>query len=130
MGEDLVMHWSKTYKLPCVSLRLFNVYGPRSRTTGAYGAVFGVFLAQKANKKPFTVVGDGAQTRDFTYVTDVVSAFILAADSSRSEHRPLSTIPFNSPGFQETSWIEMTGVEAASQVTPPRIRSSMHRPAS
>lgn len=82
MGEELVLHWAQTYKLPCLSLRLFNVYGPRSRTTGAYGAVFGVFLAQKLNQQPYTVVGDGSQTRDFTYVTDVVDAFLLAAQSS------------------------------------------------
>ena len=81
MGEELVLHWAKTYKLPAVSLRLFNVYGPRSRTSGAYGAVFGVFLAQKLKGMPFTVVGDGTQTRDFTYVTDVVDAFIKAAQS-------------------------------------------------
>jgi len=81
MGEELVLHWSQVYDLPAVSLRLFNVYGPRSRTTGAYGAVFGVFLAQKLNNKPFTVVGDGEQTRDFTYVTDVADAFIAAAKS-------------------------------------------------
>lgn len=84
MGEELVLHWAKTYKLPALSLRLFNVYGPRSRTTGAYGAVFGVFLAQKLNGKPFTVVGDGKQTRDFTYVTDVAEAFLRAAESGHS----------------------------------------------
>jgi UDP-glucose 4-epimerase len=84
MGEELVLHWAKTYKLPAVSLRLFNVYGPRSRTSGAYGAVFGVFLAQKLNGSPFTVVGDGTQTRDFTYVTDVAEAFIKAAQSDVS----------------------------------------------
>ena len=83
-GEELVLHWAELYKLPALSLRLFNVYGPRSRTTGAYGAVFGVFLAQKLNGKPFTVVGDGAQTRDFTYVTDVADAFISAAESDLS----------------------------------------------
>lgn len=82
MGEELVLHWAQTYKIPALSLRLFNVYGPRSRTTGAYGAVFGVFLAQKLNSKPYTVVGDGKQTRDFTYVTDVAEAFIAAAASS------------------------------------------------
>lgn len=81
MGEELVLHWAEVYKLPAVSLRLFNVYGPRSRTTGAYGAVFGVFLAQKLNGKPYTVVGDGRQTRDFTYVTDVANAFVHAAQS-------------------------------------------------
>ncbi|TRW92987.1 SDR family oxidoreductase [Candidatus Methylobacter oryzae] len=81
MGEELVMHWAQLYNLPAVSLRLFNVYGPHARTTGAYGAVFGVFLAQKINNKPYTVVGDGTQTRDFTYVTDVANAFIAAAQS-------------------------------------------------
>lgn len=84
MGEELVLHWAHTYKLPAISLRLFNVYGPRSRTTGAYGAVFGVFLAQKLSGKPYTVVGDGQQTRDFTYVTDVAAAFVAAAISNVS----------------------------------------------
>jgi len=81
LGEQYVLHWAQVYKMPCVSLRLFNVYGPRSRTSGTYGAVFGVFLAQKLAMKPFTVVGDGAQTRDFTFVTDVVEAFVRAAES-------------------------------------------------
>lgn len=81
LGEQYVLHWNKVYKLPCVSLRLFNVYGPRARTSGAYGAVFGVFLAQKLAGKPFTVVGDGTQTRDFTFVTDVAEACVWAAES-------------------------------------------------
>ena len=81
LGEQYVMHWASVYRLPAVSLRFFNVYGPRSRTSGAYGAVFGVFLAQKLAGQPFTVVGDGTQTRDFTFVTDVVEALVMAADS-------------------------------------------------
>ena len=81
MGEEMVLHWQKVYQLPALSLRLFNVYGPRSRTTGAYGAVFGVFLKQKLAGVPFTVVGDGTQTRDFTFVSDVASAFLAAAKS-------------------------------------------------
>ncbi|MBM3252126.1 MAG: SDR family oxidoreductase [Candidatus Omnitrophica bacterium] len=85
IGESYALYWGKIYKLPVLSLRLFNVYGTRSRTTGAYGAVFGVFLAQKLKKRPFTVVGDGSQTRDFTYVSDVVNAFILAAKSSSQQ---------------------------------------------
>lgn len=84
MGEELVLHWARVYGLPTVSLRLFNVYGMRSRTTGAYGAVFGVFLAQKLNGRPFTVVGDGTQTRDFTNVADVAAAFLRAAESDVS----------------------------------------------
>jgi UDP-glucose 4-epimerase len=81
LGEQIVLHWGKVYKLPVVSLRLFNVYGPRSRTSGTYGAVFGVFLAQKLNNVPLTVVGDGTQKRDFVFVSDVVEAFILAGNS-------------------------------------------------
>lgn len=81
MGEQLAMHWAKVYDLPVIALRLFNVYGPRSRTSGTYGAVFGVFLAQKLAGKPFTIVGNGKQTRDFTFVTDVADAFITAAKS-------------------------------------------------
>lgn len=84
LGEQTVMHWAQVYKLPCVSVRLFNVFGPRSRTSGTYGAVFGVFLAQKLAGKPYTVVGDGTQTRDFTFVSDVVAAFIKAAESDIS----------------------------------------------
>ena len=82
LGEQIVLHWSHVYGVPSVSTRLFNVYGPRSRTSGTYGAVFGVFLAQKLNKKPFTVVGDGTQTRDFTYVEDVTSALLTASESN------------------------------------------------
>jgi len=76
LGEELVIHFAKIYNLNTTSLRFFNVYGPRARTSGTYGAVFGVFLAQKLANKPYTVVGDGKQTRDFTYVTDIVDALI------------------------------------------------------
>jgi UDP-glucose 4-epimerase len=81
LGELIALHWSKVYRIPTVALRLFNVFGVRSRTSGAYGSVFGVFLAQKLANKPFTVVGDGMQSRDFTYVTDVARAFVMAAES-------------------------------------------------
>jgi UDP-glucose 4-epimerase len=63
------------------AIRIFNAYGTRSRTSGAYGAVFGVFLKQKLANKAFTVVGDGTQTRDFLYVTDVARAFLAAAET-------------------------------------------------
>lgn len=81
LGEEIVHHWGKLYKIPTISLRLFNVYGTKSRTSGTYGAMFGVFLAQKLANKPLTVVGSGNQTRDFTYVTDVVRALNIASKS-------------------------------------------------
>lgn len=83
LGEEVIRHYSKIYDIPFISLRLFNVYGTRSRTSGSYGAVFGVFLAQKLANKPLTVVGDGKQRRDFTYVTDVVNAMIKSALSNK-----------------------------------------------
>jgi len=83
MGEEAVLHWGRVYKLPVNSIRIFNAYGTRSKTSGAYGAVFGVFLAQKLAGKPFTLVGDGKQRRDFLFVTDVARAFFLAATTAR-----------------------------------------------
>jgi UDP-glucose 4-epimerase len=83
LGEQLVMHWAQVYRMPAASVRFFNVYGPRARTSGTYGAVFGVFLAQMLAGKPLTIVGDGEQTRDFTFVSDVVDALITVADSNK-----------------------------------------------
>ena len=81
-GEQAAFHWHQVYKLPVNSIRIFNAYGTRSRTSGAYGAVFGVFLRQKLAGKPYTVVGDGTQSRDFLYVSDVARAFLAAAQSA------------------------------------------------
>jgi UDP-glucose 4-epimerase len=75
MGEELALHWNKIYKIPTNSIRIFNTYGPRVRTTGAYGSVIGVFFKQKLEKKPLTVVGSGEQKRDYLHVKDLVSAF-------------------------------------------------------
>tara|TARA_B100000767_G_scaffold181773_1_gene169711 strand:+ start:176 stop:1165 length:990 start_codon:yes stop_codon:yes gene_type:complete len=83
IAEQAIIHWSKIYKLNFISLRLFNVFGTRSRTTGAYGAVMGVFLKQKLSKKPFTVVGNGKQTRDFIYVSDIAKVFEKSAFSNK-----------------------------------------------
>jgi UDP-glucose 4-epimerase len=83
LGEQTAFHWHQVYHLPVNSIRIFNAYGTRSRTSGAYGAVFGVFLRQKLAGTPFTVVGDGTQRRDFLYVTDIVRAFLAAAESER-----------------------------------------------
>ena len=83
IAEQAIIHWSNVYGIKFISLRLFNVFGPRSRTTGAYGAVMGVFLKQKLSNKSYTVVGDGKQTRDFTNVKDAAEAFIKSAFSNK-----------------------------------------------
>ena len=81
LGEQATFHWGKVYKLNVNSIRIFNAYGRRVKTKGAYGAVFGVFLKQKLENKPFTIVGDGNQSRDFIFSTDVAEAFRLCAES-------------------------------------------------
>ncbi len=78
IGEKTIKHWSNVYGINYISLRLFNVYGTRSRTHGAYGAALGVFLKQKLSNSPLTIVGNGSQKRDFVYVTDVAEAFYLS----------------------------------------------------
>lgn len=81
LGEQCVLHWGKVYGMPVAAVRFFNIYGPRARTAGTYGAVFGVFLSQLAHGQPLTIVGDGKQTRDFTFVSDAVDALRVVADS-------------------------------------------------
>ena len=82
-GEQAAFHWHKVYGLPVNAIRIFNAYGTRVRTTGVYGAVFGVFFKQKLSNMPYTVVGDGTQSRDFIYVTDVARAFFAAAKTEK-----------------------------------------------
>ena len=108
-GEQAALHWGRVYQLPVISLRLFNVYGPRSRTSGTYGAVFGVFLAQKLAGVPLTIVGDGTQTRDFTYVTDVVQAFLLAA---KSQHKNITLNVGSGNTYSVNYLAELLGGEA------------------
>ena len=87
LGEEIALHFGKVYNLNVTSLRFFNVYGPRARTSGTYGAVFGVFMAQKVKKKPLTIVGSGRQSRDFTYVSDIVDAMISVLNEKKSKNQ-------------------------------------------
>ncbi len=82
-GELLCTLFSTVYGLPTVSLRYFNVYGPRLDPEGAYALVIGKFLKQRKEGSPLTVTGDGTQTRDFTHVRDIVRANILAMTSEK-----------------------------------------------
>ena len=115
LGEKMVMHWAKVYNMPNLSLRFFNVYGLRSRTTGAYGAVFGVFLAQKHSNKPLTIVGDGKQTRDFINVKDLVNA-IYKASIKKNLKRKI----FNLGSGKETSVNEIAKIIGGKKITVPK----------
>lgn len=85
VGEQYCIMCSKFYELETVSLRYFNVYGPRQTTEsdGPYATVIGIFLEQRKNNRPMSVVPDGNQKRDFTHVTDVARANILAMESDK-----------------------------------------------
>lgn len=131
LGELAAHHWSRVYGLPVNSIRIFNAYGPRSRTSGAYGAVFGVFLKQKLAGHPFTVVGDGTQERDFVFVTDVARAFVMAAETPLSgkiwnvgcgkpqsiNHLvelldgPVTYLP-KRPGEPDVTWADIAAIES------------------
>ena len=91
MGEIYARNFSRVYGLETVCLRYFNVYGPRQVTEGAYRLVISIFMDQRARGEPMTIHGDGEQTRDFTWVGDVVRANILAAESERvGEGEPIN----------------------------------------
>jgi len=130
LGEQACFHWQKVYRMPVNSIRIFNAYGTRSRTSGVYGAVFGVFLKQKLAGKPFTVVGDGTQRRDFLYVTDVARAFLAAGETPLSGRRwnvgagdpqsvnrlvellggPVVYVP-KRPGEPDCTWADITRIK-------------------
>lgn len=84
MGEMYCKLFEAVYGLKSVCCRFFNVYGPRQTTEGAYSTVIGIFLRQKKEGKPMTIVGDGKQTRDFTHVSDIVDGLIKAMNSEVS----------------------------------------------
>ena len=79
VGEEIFELYRKLYGLSTVSLRYFNVYGPRHQEEGSYATVIAIFRKQKKLSQNLTVVGDGEQRRDFTFVGDVVRANLLAA---------------------------------------------------
>ncbi len=142
LGEQVALHWHRVYRLPVNSIRIFNAYGTRVRTTGAYGAVFGVFLKQKLAGKPFTVVGEGSQRRDFVYASDVAEAFLRAAETPlsgeiwnlgagnpQSVNRlveliggPVSYIP-KRPGEPEVTWADIGKIQQQSCPRPFGTRS-------
>ena len=82
MGEELLLHWVRVFGLNANSIRIFNAYGTRSKTSGQYGAVWS-FFKQKLKNQPLTIVGNGKQKRDFVYVTDIFKAFYQAAISKK-----------------------------------------------
>ncbi len=81
IGEEIIMRYALMFKMPNISFRFFNVYGPRINISGQYSAVIGNFLSQSKNNKALTIVGDGKQTRDFIHVDDIAKACVKVIKS-------------------------------------------------
>lgn len=92
IGELYCQLFSEVFNLPTVCLRYFNVYGSRFNPEGAYALVIGKFITQRKSGKPLMITGDGRQTRDFTHVSDVVRANLLAMQSLRVGHGEIINI--------------------------------------
>lgn len=120
-GEELVIQWARHFFLPAISLRLFNVYGPKVSLSNSYAGVFGMFLKQKKENKPFTIVGDGNQTRDFVFVTDVAEAFYRAAQSD------ICGEIFNVGSGQEFSINQLTHILQGESIHLPQREGEVRR---
>ena len=121
LGEELVIKYAKLYDMPNISLRFFNVYGPRLNTKGKYGAVFSIFLKQKKANKPLTIVGNGRQTRDFIYVDDLIDAFFKIMKSN------LSNKIYNLGSGKETSINKIASLIGGKKIFIPEIQGETKR---
>jgi UDP-glucose 4-epimerase len=120
VGELFARLWSDVYKLETVSLRYFNVYGPGLDPNGPYALAIGKFLMARKEGTPITIFGDGTITRDFTHVTDVARANILAATSEKVGKGEVMNIG-SGKNITIQKLAEMFGGEI--QYGPPRIEA-------
>ena len=89
-GEQYTRLFHRLYGIETLTLRYFNVFGPRMATEGAYLTVISAFLQARSEGRPLPIYGDGEQTRDFTHVRDVVRANLLAIDSGIADGRAIN----------------------------------------
>lgn len=117
-SEDLCKMYTHLYGLETVSFRYFNVYGPRQPIRGRYAPVLGIFLRQKSEEKPMTIIGAGKQRRDFVHVSDVVRANLLAAEL---ENKDIVGELFNIGTGVDYSILELASMIGGEKVfIPPR----------
>lgn len=122
-GEKLCSMYTQLYGLKTVIFRYFNVYGERQPLRGQYAPVVGIFMRQRAAGEPLTIVGDGEQRRDFTHVSDVCSANIMAAIGNPDEEAYGQV--YNVGCSTNYSINEIADMISDNQVTiPPRVGES------
>ena len=122
-AEDICSMYTRLFRLKTVTFRYFNVYGERQPTRGQYAPVIGLFKKQKDSGEPMTVVGDGLQTRDYTHVSDVVNANLLAAESDNVGNGELINIGAGK-SYSVMDLVDMIGGEHV--FIPPRVGESRH----
>jgi nucleoside-diphosphate-sugar epimerase len=129
-SEQYMAVYHRAYGLRTTSLRYFNVYGPRQDPNGAYAAVIPRFILAALRGEPLTIHGDGRQSRDFTYVADVVQANLLAAASTKADGQVVNI----GAGAQTDlntlarTILDLTGSSSQAQHGPPRpgdVRDSL-----
>ena len=121
VGEYYCRVFHQIYGLPSICLRYFNVYGPRQDSDSQYAAVIPIFIAKLSQDKPPIIYGDGEQTRDFTFVKDVIQANIIGAESDacgvfnigRGENSTLNDLA--------KTIINLVGKDLQSEYQPPRV---------
>lgn len=122
-GEEICRMYTKLFGVKTVTFRYFNVYGDRQPTRGQYAPVIGLFLKQKSNNNPMTVVGDGLQTRDYTNVKDVVNANIIAAENNNVGNGEIINIGAGK-SYSVLDLVKMVGGKHV--FIPPRLGESRH----
>jgi UDP-glucose 4-epimerase len=127
-GEALVTAYAKSYALETVSLVYFNIFGPRQSPDSPYAAVIPIFLSKIMSNQPITVFGDGEQTRDFTYVANVVQANLLAADAEKLHGESVNVAGGESISLNRliSEISETVGVSPEVVYAPPRPGDVVH----
>ena len=127
-GEEYLKVFSEVYGLKTLSLRYFNVFGPRQDPKSQYAAVIPNFITNIISHKPLTIYGDGGQTRDFTYVKDVVQANIRAMESDAQGVFNVAYCKRIDLNELASLIMEITGITVPLMYEPPRtgdVRDSL-----
>lgn len=128
MGEFYATVFSECFTLETVSLRFFNVFGPRQDPTSVYSGVLSIFLTCLLDKKSPTIYGDGEQSRDFTFVEDVVTLILKASDAKGVSGRVFNAGNGNRYTLNET-WAmlqRIAGLQLPAHYGPPRPGDVRH----
>jgi len=124
-GEGYALAYARAALLECVALRYFNVFGPRQDPNGPYAAIVPILFRAALSGKPMTIFGDGQQTRDFTYITNVVDANMLAATGAATR---VNGHVLNVGAGARTSLLELKALVEEATGRPVEARHEAERP--